>query len=354
MRRQSTAPEICPPGKILSQSDALSYWQQHSNLPKPGTLGSNGQPIVVVEYCGTYTEQTAPLTFKAGTYANLDIADMSTQDLMKHGIPLPDAARGSKAWDNWLVQMSSELPRMYGAMPLYLKESTPNLTDTSYQSTNWSGYLDGTNSPSDYYTFANVDVTVPSVSEVSPLPDVLGIWTGIGGFNGFGQPSDLVQAGTNVTINTSGAVQDWAFWEYVQNGSGPPDQEVFFVNPGDSVIAQISWIIGDQYYYTVDDQTTGQSASGDIFTGWSTQNPNSAEFIVEGNINSYKIPSFSYVPITQACSREDTTSGPCTSGEDQQPWDYVYERSSMGNLTPTSWQTTSSFDVNDGTSSTYP
>lgn len=342
----------CPAGRILSQPEALAYWSQHPNLPKPGTLGPNGQPIVVTELCGTDFEGTAPLTLSAGAYANLDIADMSSQDLMNHGIPQPYAPKGTKAWEDWFARESALLPAMHSQMPLYLTQSTPELLDTK-TSSNWSGYLNGLSSSIPFYEYAQGQFTVPSVSAVTPLPDAIGMWVGLGGWNGWSSPSQLWQSGVNSVIETNGVVDNYAFWEDVPGTASVP---LFTVNTGDAVWVQTEWVTSNQYWYAIQDLTTGTQSSGFEYPNWSTQNDNSAEFVVEGNMYSpnygsyLEIPRFSYIPMTDLYAGQIQNELP---GEDL-PWYAVDEISSMGDLTPTGWTSSTSFDLNYGTSSTVP
>lgn len=351
-QQPSGSTAMCPPGKILSQSDALNFWGQHPGLPEPGSIGPNGQPIVVVDVCGQKYEETMPHTFKAGAYANLDLAHLSTQQLRDYGIPLPNAPKGSAKWQAWLKLMTAALPKMHSDMPLYLTHSFPEVSYGQVGSMNdssWAGYIDANNQYNDVYS----EWYMPTVSTVTPLPDQVGEWVGLGGVTNFGSPTQLFQAGTASTINTSGANQNYAWFEYVSSNSlqSIAAQPLGNVATGDLVFSETWYEGGGAYDYDVYDITSGESWTNTVYPGWTTANNNSAEVVTEDPLNGsgspYTLPSFNYIQFTS------TTAEVGTDEESLQYWPYYYAEehlSSGGHLTPTTWITNNSFDVNYGDS----
>jgi len=118
----------------------------------------------------------------------------------------------------------------------------------SYQSTNWSGYVQtGT------FTSATATWNVPTVTTSST--DKYGSdWVGIDGFNN----SDLIQTGTEEDT-VGGSAEYYAWWEIL-----PASETVITsltVHAGDSITGTITKGSSGKWTITLKDNTTGKSFS---------------------------------------------------------------------------------------------
>jgi len=137
--------------------------------------------------------------------------------------------------------------------------------DSTNQSYNWSGYVTPANSGS--YTSVSGGWTVPTVSNTNQLStDVT--WVGIGGITS----SDIIQAGTQAIVNSSGPVTYEAWYELLPAST----QTVpLTVHAGDSISVSIAeqgtatntWLVsfrnnttGQSYQLTVNYASTLSSA----------------------------------------------------------------------------------------------
>lgn len=126
-------------------------------------------------------------------------------------------------------------------------EFGPNAAAANTTSHNWSGYTatDGT------FTSVMGMWTVPSVSSNGQLA-ADAIWVGIGGIT----RRDLVQGGTQNIIDGSGQIKTTAFVEMLPRAS----QTIpLTVNAGDSVSVSVTQQSPDQWQFSFNDTTTGQS-----------------------------------------------------------------------------------------------
>src|ERR1700677_3914487 len=130
----------------------------------------------------------------------------------------------------------------------------------SASSDNWSGYIATAGSGQ---AFANISATfsIPTLT-VAPSSgtDQVGYWVG---FDGWANGSNTVeQCGIGSYISNSGPPTYYAWYEFY-----PADAIVMplMVNPGNTIEAQTEYV-GESggeynYYFSIDDETTGQNYS---------------------------------------------------------------------------------------------
>jgi hypothetical protein len=289
-----------------------------------------------------------PQTVAVGSEANLDIANMSAQQLVAHGVPLPNAAKGTAKWQDWLHATKKILPKLHSEMPLYLTQSYPKLptfyiaTGSPVSDSGWAGWADG---QGNQYNMVYADWTVPTVSPASILPDSLGEWVGLGGVTGFGVPIDLFQAGTYQSVTTSGTSSE-AFYEYVNASGGPSIAPAPLGNiPEGHATEGFTWYLGgDEYEYEVYDATTGAYWSNVVYPAWGTPvNNSSAEVIAEDPTCSSgpcTLPIFSSVQFTAANAQVGTNSE-ALDYYAWPEWEFIENQAPSGTLTPSSWTDTS-------------
>lgn len=148
-----------------------------------------------------------------------------------------------------------------------------NTTTTTYQSTNWAGYL------STGGTFTAVSGTWIASS---PTPTSTtkesgdGTWVGIGGIT----TKDLIQIGTENTFSAAGVMSTSAFYELLPAGAvgivSVP------ISPGDTVSASISQQAANQWMLSITNVTTGKTFSRSVSYSSSLS---SAEWIQEDPSN---------------------------------------------------------------------
>lgn len=127
--------------------------------------------------------------------------------------------------------------------------SDPAPATGGYYSSNWSGYA----AMSGKFTAVSGTWVIPSVSGNGAGESGDASWVGIGGINS----SDLIQAGTDNTVNADGSVSSIVFYEMLPN----PAMEVtsLKVSAGDTITASVSQLATGEWNITVSDTTTGQS-----------------------------------------------------------------------------------------------
>lgn len=123
----------------------------------------------------------------------------------------------------------------------------PIVSKTTNLSRNWSGYT------TDHGVFSKVSAgwVVPQVSTKAFGADAT--WVGIGGVDS----ADLIQAGTQATVEPDGNVSYEAFYETLPDVSRALDLSI---RPGDLVSASVSQISGKNWMIYIKNNTTGESA----------------------------------------------------------------------------------------------
>lgn len=120
-------------------------------------------------------------------------------------------------------------------------------TVSSSVSSNWAGY----SATGGSFTTVAGSWTVPHVS-TGTNPGVDATWVGIGGVSS----SDLIQAGTQESVNRAGRIMYEAWVEMLPHAS----QIVpLTVNAGDSMTVSVSQLSTGQWQLSLKDNTTGQS-----------------------------------------------------------------------------------------------
>ena len=126
--------------------------------------------------------------------------------------------------------------------------STNNTVTSGYTSTNWSGYV----ATSGHFTSIAASWVVPQPTGNGSTTTADATWVGIGGVT----TSDLIQVGTDNTVDASGKVTSTIFYELL-----PAAAQIvtnFTVKPGDSIHASLSGS-GNSWTITASDLTTGQT-----------------------------------------------------------------------------------------------
>jgi hypothetical protein len=169
---------------------------------------------------------------------------------------------------------------------------TQSNSTTTYQSTNWSGYLSTGGS---FTAVSGAWVAPTSTPTSTTVESGDGTWIGIGGVS----TSDLIQIGTENTISPSGIVSSSAFYELLPAGAvGIPS---LTVSPGDTMSASITQTATSQWTISLFNVTTGKSFSQSVTYASSLS---SAEWIQEDP--SYPdgslvlLDNFGTVPFTNA------------------------------------------------------
>jgi hypothetical protein len=177
-------------------------------------------------------------------------------------------------------------------------------------SSNWSGYEVGGSDTTGSKQFSSV-----SGSWVEPSADCssgqgdAAFWVGLGG--GVQQSQALEQVGTQVTCDSSGNANHFAWYELVPAG---PVKLDLAINPGDHVSGKVT-VNGTAVTVSLSNQTTGANSTKTL----QMDNPevSTAEWIAEapsvcdgsGNCQPVQLASFGTVDFTNATATADGHTG---------------------------------------------
>lgn len=154
-------------------------------------------------------------------------------------------------------------------VPSLTPTGTGSNSTTSYQSTNWAGYI----STSGTFTAVSGTWVAPNPTPTSTTVESGdGTWVGIGGIT----TSDLIQIGTQNTISSSGIVSTSAFYELLP--AGAVGIASLTISPGDTISASITQTSANQWAISLTNVTTGRSFSKSVSYASSLS---SAEWIQE-------------------------------------------------------------------------
>lgn len=119
---------------------------------------------------------------------------------------------------------------------------------TNHVSRNWAGYVadNGT------YTGVSGTWTVPEVSGDMSGADAT--WVGIGGVTSH----DLIQVGTQATVEENGRVSYEAFWETLPDISQPFSMDI---NPGDAISATVQRQPNGQWHIALENKSNHQKST---------------------------------------------------------------------------------------------
>jgi Peptidase A4 family len=138
----------------------------------------------------------------------------------------------------------------------------------NYDSTNWSGYMATTTS----YTSISASWAAPRPTSSAHQLEADATWIGIGGVT----TSDLIQVGTENTVESNGQVDTAAFYEMLPAASQTISQ--ITVSPGDSISASVVQVTPGQWTISITDLTDNQTYSTAV--AYNSTN-SSAEWIEE-------------------------------------------------------------------------
>lgn len=131
-------------------------------------------------------------------------------------------------------------------------EPVPGVPDNQDTSHNWAGYA----ATGGTFTAVSATWTVPQASNDSSF-GVDATWVGIGGV----QSRDLIQAGTQQTVNANGRVQYQAWLELLPRASRPVQLPV---HAGDSVSVALTEQAPDSWQIAFTNNTTGRTYSTSV------------------------------------------------------------------------------------------
>jgi Peptidase A4 family len=136
--------------------------------------------------------------------------------------------------------------------------AAPGVNSTS--STNWSGYVQAA---TENRTFTEVSDTmvVPAVVASANGIQYAADWVGIGGYSTAPRDSTLVQDGIQTIVTTSKGKTTTTYGAWTEILPQPEKPLDFAVNAGDVVTATVREVSKNKWKMTVDDTTTGQSAT---------------------------------------------------------------------------------------------
>lgn len=167
------------------------------------------------------------------------------------------------------------------------QNSLPAATESS-MSRNWAGYT------ATHGTYAGVSGrwTIPTITNTDN-PGADATWVGVGGVD----TQDLIQAGTQATVDSSGHVYYSTFYETLPS---PSQQLSLTVHPGDSISVSLKKRDNNMWDISLKNKTTGESTS--LSTPYNSS-LSSAEWIEEaptGLRRELPLDDFGSVSITNA------------------------------------------------------
>jgi hypothetical protein len=138
----------------------------------------------------------------------------------------------------------------------------------SYTSLNWSGYMSNRGT----YSAVSGSWDVPQSTGNSSSESADASWVGIGGVSS----NDLIQAGTENTVEPNGKVFSAAFYELLPSSADLV--QTMAVSPGDSISVSINTLSSNFWSIGITDNTTGQTFNKEVIYASSES---SAEWIEE-------------------------------------------------------------------------
>lgn len=179
--------------------------------------------------------------------------------------------------------------------------NAPNIPNSSGTSRNWSGYA----ATGGQFTAVNGTWTVPAATG-NGHTSADATWVGIGGISS----SDLIQAGTQNTVDSTGNVTSSAFYELLPNVS----QNIpVTVKAGDTITVAITQQSSNQWQISFTDKTTNQNYQ--LQTISYTSSLSSAEWIEEAPSNGITtLPLDNFGTITFSSGTTTRNGSPETIG----------------------------------------
>lgn len=180
--------------------------------------------------------------------------------------------------------------------------ATPcNNTPARYLSTNWSGYFRS----SCNFTAISAKWTVPTPTTTSTTDTTFdAAWIGIGGVSS----DDLIQVGTEETVDTDGTINAAVFYELLPDVPHYPFSVT--VQPGDHMSASLSETAANLWAITITNLTTGRTFTKTVAY---TSSHSSAEWIEEDPSYSdgtmVPFDNFRTVSFTEASATGNGTVG---------------------------------------------
>lgn len=160
-------------------------------------------------------------------------------------------------------------PSTSSVVPTLAPTGTQSTSTTTYQSTNWAGYLSTGGS---FTAVSGTWVASSPTPTSTTVESGDGTWIGIGGIT----TSDLIQIGTENTISPSGIVSTSAFYELLP--AGAIGIASLAISPGDTISASITQTTATQWVLSLTNVTTGHTFTQSVSY---TSSLSSAEWIQE-------------------------------------------------------------------------
>ncbi len=172
---------------------------------------------------------------------------------------------------------------------------------TQYTSSNWSGYFSATSNVKYTAVYGSWIANSPTSSGSTTSYDAT--WIGIGGITG----TDLIQAGVNNSVTSSGTVSTQVFYEALP---APASSVVGFkVLPGDTIIVSIIESATNSWTITIQDTTQKETFTKTLNY---TSSLSSAEWIEEDpsktNGQLYPLDNFGTVSFSQTSATANGAS----------------------------------------------
>jgi hypothetical protein len=206
--------------------------------------------------------------------------------------------------------MQSALPAAHTPLPAKITMRAAQLRN-SYQSTNWDGYVDTINSPSNAFRSVGSTFRVPSVHTLTttdgPAGNMAAQWAGLDGLHS----SSVEQTGVVEWLDSSFGIPHYvAWWEMFP----APMVGIADVHPGDLMRATTSWYgpkVPSGFHLTVTDMTQHQTWAVGMKFNHLIPPRNSSEVITElpsSTNGAMALTDFGNVTYNQAAT--STTTAP--------------------------------------------
>ena len=275
--------------------------QEPAPCPNCGGGGGGGGTPSTITYKIAIFDSEAKVQIDSSTYSNGQTVTLDTSST--HEIQAISIA-SDYSFFQW--ETSSGSIDNYGASQTYLNTGTSSgilslvLNNTAITNA-WAGFVQSGNASE-----VTGEFYIPSATYISggTDPNVIGIWTGIGGF----QTNYLWQAGVAVNVSSIGSEIITPWYEAVP--AGPVYNNNIHFNPNDLVQVWTNYSNGISTFEIID-HTTGQQWGKSISF---TPDSNTAEWIVEDpGQGHFTMPDYNDVTWTIASSNNGNLISPLTA-----------------------------------------
>jgi hypothetical protein len=337
----------------VSTANHSSWWVHFTSAPSASVTS-------LLARLGVGWGYSATPPFAKGADAHLNPATMTTAQLIRAGLPLPQSSPGTSAYATWLKDVRAELPLLHvsaAKVPSVVSPVQEWYQGTEPNSQNWSGYEEMQNTYTGIQAQFHMADTAYSLSSGQGIAE----WVGLGGDPTFGSPTGLVQAGAyransgGVSGNNQSALFIMALsqtngtcYNYTTGGASPGDDiwaQVDF--QGVVTINGTSW---SKYKAISEDPLNGDNTGWQYFSCQGSYPNSTADSILEAPLyNGYILTLPSWSNTTPFFNVYAYNSAGEVNGQ-VAPYYLVEMRNSAGfSATPTGWSSQTAFGVDYGT-----